>query len=111
MANSEKKALGLRLDLELYHLLKAEARERGIAPTTLAGLLLQEALQREGAAEEELDLVLATIERLERELPRRVAAALLEAPPTVPVRPPKRNGMTFEEFLASPGDEEDALEE
>lgn len=118
MSANGKKALGIRLDDELYAILQQEARGRDIPPTTLAGLLLQEALQHAGGEdhEQQLGSILAAVERLERELPRRVVATMLEALPAVkPARPPRRNGgMNFADFLASEDDtepDEHALEE
>ena len=74
-----KKPVSVRLDPEVYALLEEAAAAEDVPATTLATRFIEQALRGEAhvePADEKLDAVLDALERIERELPARVASAL-----------------------------------
>jgi len=100
--SGSKKTVGVRLDRELYAILEQEAAKASVSPTTLAASLLAEALARGGptpSADPRVDAILDTLERIERELPGRIASIFRPAAPK-PERPTSRpRTATLDEYL------------
>lgn len=71
------KTIGVRLTAELESLLRREAAKHKMRPTTYAQRLVTDGLTRTvSAVDEKLAELQASIDRLERELPGKVRAAL-----------------------------------
>jgi hypothetical protein len=113
-----KKPVGVRLEPELYALLEQAAAAEGVSPTTHAAHLIAQALQGEAVSpsdDTKLDALLDALERIERELPARVAAELIaraSAPSSPPgdssSRRPRPAGMTLQDYLKVRLDEDAA---
>lgn len=87
------KTIGIRLPPDLQDLLREEAAKRGMKPTSYAQKLVADALTRSDTpVEERLSELRSAIDRIERELPAQLRAAVAGAaisgggsPPGLPV--------------------------
>lgn len=71
------KTIGIRLTAELAKLLREEAAKHKLPPTTYAQKLVTDGLTRSASpVEEKLSELQAAIDRLERELPAKIRAAV-----------------------------------
>lgn len=76
MARSSK-TIGIRLPAELQERLREEAAKRDMRPTSYAAKLVAEALTRsEAPIEERLSELRSALDRLERQLPIEIRAAV-----------------------------------